>query len=247
MGLFSGIGGIIGSVFGATQQRRAFNSAINDLRQFQQEQALPQAWRMRGWSDQLTTIGRDILTNGESPFKLSSDTQALRRSLMSTTGGLSPAAMLAFEDLNRLLKEDAVSTGNLRSGAFAFGQAELGRRVLADELTRQTGLLELFGQQDLDLGRVNLQTGLGLLQGGVNYGQISNQALGFAGGLTTNIANATIGRGEVSGAQLYGAGAGIGGVVDLGAIAAGGYYGTPGGFQGALQSLSSAASFTGRA
>lgn len=237
MGLFSGIGGIIGSVFGATQQRRAFNSAINDLRQFQQEQALPQAWRMRGWSDQLTTMGRDILTGGETPFRLSDQTQQMRRNLMASNGGLSAAAQIAFEDMNRLLKEDAVSTGNLRSGAFAFGQAELGRRVLADELTRQTGLLELFGQQDLDLGRVNLQTGLGFLQGGVNYGQLSNQALGFAGGLTTDIAGATIERGRVNSAQLYGAGAGIGGVVDLGLLAAGGYAGG-GGFTGALQALS---------
>lgn len=238
MGLFSGIGGIIGSVFGATQQRRAFNSAINDLRQFQQEQALPQAWRMRGWSDQLTTMGRDILTNGESPFKLSSDTQALRRSLMSTAGGLSPAAMLAFEDLNRLLKEDAVSTGNLRSGAFAFGQAELGRRVLADEMLRQQQLLQVFGQQDVQLSQLGLNAGLGLLEGGVNFGQISNQALGFAGNITTNIADATIGRGAVNAAQLSGAGAGIGGVVDMASTALSGYLsGAPGGFQGALQSL----------
>lgn len=239
MGLFSGIGGIIGGIFGATQQRRAYNSAINDLRQFQQEQALPQAWRMRGWSDQLTALGRDILTSGDSPFQLSAETQQMRRNLMSSTGGLSSASMLAFEDLNRLLKEDAVSTGNLRSGAFAFGQAELGRRVLADEINRQAGLLELFGQQDLDLRKLGLQSGLALLEGGVNFGQISNQALGFAGGITTDIAGATIGRGHVNAAQLYGAGGGIGSVLDLGALAYGGYSGG-GGLSGMITALAPA-------
>lgn len=225
MGLFSGIGSIIGGIFGATQQRRAYNSAINDLRQFQQEQALPQAWRMQGRSDQLTALGRDILTSGDTPFRLSAEAQAMRRNLMSTTGGLSPAAQIAFEDMNRLLKEDAVSTGNLRSGAFAFGQAELGRRVVADELLRQTQLLDLFGRQDLSLNQLGLDAGLGLLQAGGHFGSLSNQALGLAGNITTNIADATIQRGTVNAAQLYGAGAAIGGVVDLGLLAYGGYSG----------------------
>lgn len=238
MGLFSGIGGIIGGIFGATQQRRAYNSAINDLRNFQQNQALPQAWRMQGRSDQLTSLGRDILTSGDSPFQLSDQTQQMRRNLMASNGGLSAASQIAFEDLNRLLKEDAVSTGNLRSGAFAFGQAELGRRVVADELNRQAGLLDLFGRQDLDLQKLGLEAGLALLGGGVNFGQMSNQALGFAGGLTTDIAGATIERGRVNAAQLYGAGGGIGSVLDLGALAYGGYSG--GGLSGMITALAPA-------
>jgi len=237
MGLFSGIGSIIGGIFGATQQRRAYNSAINDLRNFQQQQALPQAWRMQGRSDQLTALGRDILTSGDTPFQLSAEAQAMRRNLMASTGGLSAASQIAFEDLNRLLKEDAVSTGNLRSGAFAFGQAELGRRVLADEMTRQQQLLDLFGRQDLSLEQLGLNAGMSLLEGGVNFGQISNQALGFAGNITTNLAGATIGRGAVNAAQLYNAGAGLGGVIDMGALAYGGYSGG-GGLSGAINALS---------
>lgn len=243
MGLFSGIGGLIGGIFGATQQRRAYNSAINDLRNFQQNQALPQAARMQGRSDQLTALGRDMLTGGETPFQLSSQAQQMRQNLMASNGGLSAAAQIAFEDMNRLLKEDAVSTGNLRSGAFAFGQAELGRRVIADELLRQTQLLDLFGRQDLVLNQLGLHSGLGLLQAGGYFGSLSNQALGFAGNLTTNIAEATIQRGAVNAAQLYGAGAGIGGVVDAGLSAASGFLGLPsgpGGFTGLLTGLTGA-------
>lgn len=238
MGLFSGIGSIIGGIFGATQQRRAYNSAINDLRNFQQNQALPQAWRMQGRSDQLTSLGRDMLTGGETPFQLSAQTQQMRDRLMSSFGGLSSASQIAFEDLNRLLKEDAVSTGNLRSGAFGFAQAELGRRVLADELGRQQQLLSLFGQQDIALNQLGFNAGSTLLGAGQHFGSLSNQALGFAGNITTNIADATIQRGGVDAARLYGAGAGLGGVIDLGATATGGFM--SGGLSGMMTALAPA-------
>ncbi|MGL5936130.1 MAG: hypothetical protein ACRCZI_10985 [Cetobacterium sp.] len=238
MGLFSGIGGILGGVFGATQQRRAFNSAINDLRNFQQTTLNPAFGNLQNQANTMVDQGLSVLSDGRSHYQLSPEVQAMRQRLtQSTNDGLSPAARIAFEDMNRLMKEDAVSTGNLRSGAFAFGQAELGRRVIADDLTRQQQLLDLFGRQDLSLNEMDLRTGLGLLQSGGTFAGLGNQVLQLSQANTSNIANATIGRGAVNAAQLTGIGAATGGVLDLGAMAYGGAIGAgggPGGLAGAI-------------
>ncbi|GKS58170.1 hypothetical protein YTPLAS18_16970 [Nitrospira sp.] len=126
MGLFSGIGGLIGGVFGATQQKRAFNSAIENLRNFQQNTLLPEAGKYSAFSGDMVARGLNTIGGGTLSYNYSPEVQGMRdRLIASTQGGLSPAAQIALEDANKFLKEDAVSTGNLRSGAFGYAQAEL--------------------------------------------------------------------------------------------------------------------------
>lgn len=143
----------------------------------------------------------------------------LQNIIMQTQGievgeGLSSADKIAYEDAAKLLNEQMVSTGNLRSGAAAFGQAQLLRRVVADaserRFNRQVAKLGLlFGGQNQAvsqaMARAQTAGQIGL------YGkQLSSGLLQAAMGLAPAAASAKIQEGKAESAMWGFAGQGAG-------------------------------------
>lgn len=157
MGLFSSIAGI----FGATQEKRAAGEAVRIINEARA------AGTAR--SNELNAEFTPFVTASRAALEDAGATSGLLQNIIAQTQdldvgeGLSGADRIAYEDAAKLLNEQMVSTGNLRSGASAFGQAQLLRRVVADANQRR------FDRQ---------VTKLGLLFGGQN--QLTTQALSRA-------------------------------------------------------------------
>ena len=179
MGLFSSIAGI----FGAVQERSANEEA--------ERMAAEAAAKAQARSDELHATAKTFLDAGTSGIGL------MQKYLTKTEGldtgtGLSGADRIAYEDASKLLNENMVSTGNLRSGAAAYGQAQLLSRVVAGADARRFGnevqkLQLLFSGSDA-MTRVGSSVG-------VSLEHTASGLQGQAGQLNLAAANFEVGQG----------------------------------------------------
>lgn len=174
-------------IFGAVQEKRAANEALRILRDAREI--------AKRRSDELAAQFRPFVEKGEAYLTQAGEmvdaSQAYLQeqgALMETGKGLNAADEIAYKDAARLLNEQMVGTGNLRSGAAAFGQTELLRRVVADanqrNFDRQAMKLQLLyggmaqgANQIGQLGSVSSNIGL---QGQALSAQMLQTSLGFA-------------------------------------------------------------------
>lgn len=209
MGLFSDISGI----FGAVQEKRAAVEAQRILNEAKQ-QAMNESAKLSNQFDPFVTDAQNNLNTTSGLLqKYLGETENIQ-----VDSGLTAADKIAYQDASRLLNEQMVATGNLRSGAAAFGQSELLRRVVADAETRtfnqqmqKMGLL-FGGSQELgNVGATQGQIGLqgkqmatSLLQTAFNLapaqataelqkGAALSNILGGIGGLGDSAVNTAVG------------------------------------------------------
>jgi len=203
MATYTGIGAAFGSWFGSDDLEDRFNQAMAELQKFKETAEVSlQGFRTKGQ----TAFDRGI-SELTSPT-MAPDVAALRKMLVTQiSSGLSPFAQLQMEDANRFLENRAISTGNLRSGGIGLQRAELGRRVVADEFSRASTILDQLSRRDLAASTIFLQTSLG-------FGQQENAALQTVGQVTTNKAGAYIGLGSVEQQAAVAAGMFFGGLAD---------------------------------
>ena len=210
---FSNIGGLIGSFIGSNDLEDQFDAAIAELQKFRQSSEEARG-RFQAKGDTAFNRGLKELT---SPT-LAPDVAALRAMLVTNiTSGLSPFAQLQFEDLNRLLEERQVATGNLRSGSIGTQRAELGRRIAADEFGRALETLETLQTRDLTASQMFLNTALG-------YGNLENQSLATQGATVGSIAKAMVGKGVVQQQAAVAIGAAAGGLFEQASEMVAAYY-----------------------
>lgn len=237
MGLFSDISGI----FGAVQEKRAAVEAQRILNEAKQ-QAVNESAKLSNQFDPFVTSAQNNLN----------DTAGLLKKYLAQTegvqvdSGLTAADRISYQDASKLLNEQMVSTGNLRSGAAAFGQSELLRRVVADAETRtfnqqmqKMGLL-FGGSQELgNVGATQGQIGLqgkqmatSLLQTAFNLAPAQATAelqkgaslaniLGSIGGLGDSVMNTAMGAVAGFGGALPGIAGGAGGAAAGGLMGSG--------------------------
>ena len=197
----------IGGIFGATQQRRAAQEAQRVINAARAEgRARSQVYESE--FSPFVSMSKSYLE--ESAKGIAESRGYLSRILSETDAldvgeGLSGADRIAYEDAAKLLNEQMVSTGNLRSGAAAFGQSQLLRRVVADanerRFSRQTAKLQLmFGGQQALSGVAGQYQSLAGTSGQIGlYGkQLSSQLLQAAMGLAPAQANMAIAQGNAS-------------------------------------------------
>lgn len=174
-------------IFGAVQEKRAANESLRILRNAQEVS--------KRRSDELAAQFRPFVEKGEAYLTQAGEMVDASQTylqeqaaLMETGKGLSAADEIAYKDAARLLNEQMVGTGNLRSGAAAFGQTELLRRVVADanqrNFDRQAMKLQLIyggmAQGANQIGQLgNVSSNIGL-QGQALSAQMLQTALGFA-------------------------------------------------------------------
>lgn len=189
----------IAGIFGAVQEKRAAKEAIRIL-----NEAKTTAMNR---SNELSAMFKPFVDqSGKYLTQAGQAVDASQQYLMDQAGqievgqGLTAADEIAYKDAARLLSEQMVKTGNLRSGAAAFGQTELLRRVVADA-----------NQRNFDRRIAKLQTIYGgMAQGASQYGQIgsvsgqiglqgqslANQLLQTALGFSTQLSGAEIRKGQ---------------------------------------------------
>lgn len=206
LGLFS----TVASVFGSNQEKRAAAEATRIINQAR-VQGITRSSELNAEFSPFITESQGYL--GESAAGIRSSQGFLQRLIAQTedldTGtGLSDADKIAYEDAAKLLNEQMVSTGNLRSGAAAFGQSQLLRRVVADanqrRFDRQVAKLQLLygGQQGMAQGANQFQSLAGTAgQIGLYGKQLSTQILQAAMGLAPAQATAEMAKGAALGQQ----------------------------------------------
>jgi hypothetical protein len=192
----------IAGIFGATQEARAAKEAMRILNESRQE-ARVYADRLEGLYTPLVKGGQAGVDQARSLLTdYLSQTQAL-----DVGNGLTGADERSYKDASRLLNENMVATGNLRSGAAAYSQSELMSRVVANAQDRSFnrniaklnilfGGASAIGQQGLQESQV----------GTYGMGQVTNMRnsiLGFG----TNIANAELRKGGALSNQITSVGA----------------------------------------
>ena len=177
----------ITGIFGAVQERRAMTEARRIINQAREEATARAGDYQRMFAP--------FLEKGTQYMEKSAEAIAAAQNMLQEQGnqievgqGLTAADEIAYKDAAKLLNEQMVGTGNLRSGAAAFGQTELLRRVVADanqrNFNRRIAKLQvMFGGMDQaagqygQLGSVSSQVGL---QGQQLGAQLLQSALGFA-------------------------------------------------------------------
>ena len=224
LGLFSSIAGI----FGSTQEKRAAAEARRIINEARME-GITQSKRLGLQFDPFVDRSAQFLDEAATGIRGSQD--YLQRIITQTEGlevgaGLSSADKIAYEDAAKLLNEQMVSTGNLRSGAAAFSQAQLLRRVVADanerRFNRETAKLQLlFGGQQAKAAGANQFATLGGTAGQIGlYGkQLSSQLLQAAMGLAPAEATAELKKGTALSQQIGFAGSAADAAVQSGAKA----------------------------
>ncbi len=192
----------IAGIFGATQEARAAKEAMRILNESRQE--------ARAYADRLEGLYKPLVEGGRLGVEQGRDllNQYLKQTQDLAVGdGLTAGDERSFKDASRLLNENMVATGNLRSGAAAYSQAELASRVAANAQDRSFnrnimklnllfGGASTIGQQGLQESQVGTQ-GMGLVTG------MRNSILGFG----TNIANAELRKGGALSNQITSVGA----------------------------------------
>lgn len=192
----------IAGIFSATQEARASKEAMRILNEARQT-----AMQMSG---RLENLFSPIVSEGAAGMNQARG--LLSKYLTMTEGvqpdsGLTAADRIAYQDAAKLLNEQMVGTGNLRSGAAAFGQSELLRRVVADAETRRfnqqmTKLQTLFGGTQL-MGNLGAQ-GASIGQQGLG---LSTSMMSNALNLSSQLAGAALQKGRALGNQIMSVGA----------------------------------------
>lgn len=227
MASFTGLGAMFGSWFGASDLEDRYTDAINQLKQFQATANSS----VVGFKQKGTQAFNQAFTELSNPT-MAPDVKQLRQSLISTiSGGLSPYAQLQYSDLNKLLENSAVSTGNLRSGAIGIQRAQLGQRIAADEFSRALQTLDTIQKQDL--GQAQLFGNMA-----VGYAGAENQALSTMGQAVSGVANAMVGQGGAQYAKDVALGSASGASADMFMQMVGNMY-TGGGMSGLMKGFSS--------
>lgn len=214
-----GIFGAIAGIFGSNAQKQAAQNAlrlINEARELGTKEAKAVSAIFDPW---ITTGKEQLGTSFDIMQRLVGIAET-----GATTPGLTSQDQLAFEDAQRLINENLVATGNLRSGAGAFASAELGRRVTADAAQRRQNYLQLALSGGGQLGGIAQATG----QIGLGGKQLSGTLLQAAMGLAPAAASAQLQIGAAQAAQYQA----YGGLADAGLGAALGGFGGIGGLSG---------------
>ena len=208
MGLFGGIAG----AFSAVQQARAAGEAtrvITETRQMLEGKA-------GDFSQEFQPFLAKSLATFDQATSQSVEDRALLRQLMEEARtadlgqGFSPADEIALKDAQRLMNENMVSTGNLRSGAAGYYGMELSRRITADvrsrAIDRRMAQLQLmFGGQ----GQGAQQTAMiGNIAGAV--GQVGAYGKNLAAQLYQASGNLALGQAST----ILAKGAALGGAID---------------------------------
>jgi hypothetical protein len=224
MGLASGVAGI----FASTQQKRAAGEAMRILADAK-NMAFDEAGRLKSTFSPIVQEAMDKLGVSYDTIKgYLTDAENI-----DTGEPFSESDKIALEDATRLMNENLSKTGNLRSGAAAYGNAELTRRVLADAMDRN---------YDRELGKSTLLlSGAGMLGSiGETMGSMGMQGLTmsnnmFSTGLSLeqSRAQAALGKGAALANQLMSVGDLGDSVISMGTMAAAGGMGSiPGVSQG---------------
>lgn len=226
MGLFGGIAGI----FGATQEKRAAEEAGRIINQARQE-AVQKAGELSAESTPFLNKSLDFF---DAAAGYQTEDRALLRKLIADTEaadlgqGFSTADEIALKDATRLMNENLVGTGNLRSGAAGFYGMELARRVTADvrqrQVDRRLGQLQLlFGAQNqgasqtASIANFSGQAGSIGMQGKSLATQLYASSLGLVGAQ----ASAELAKGRALSSQISSAGDAFDSVGSAGAAAYG--------------------------
>ncbi len=195
----------IAGIFGAVQEKRAAKEALRLLNQAK-EQAMARSTELSTMFKPFVEQGGRYLTQAGESVDASQRYLMEQAAQMEVGQGLTAADEIAYKDAARLLNEQMVGTGNLRSGAAAFGQTELLRRVVADanqrNFDRRAAKLRLIyggmaagANQLTNLGSISSQVGL--------QGQnLSNQILQTALGFSTQAAGMEIRKGQALSNEL---------------------------------------------
>jgi hypothetical protein len=191
--------GSIAGIFSASAQKRAAEAAMRLLAEAR-EQGIKESKAVSAMFDPFVTAGGERLgTSFDVMQRLVGTAEA------GAAEGMTAGDKLAFEDTQRLVNENLVATGNLRSGAGAFASAEVGRRVLADASQRRLQYLNLAIGAGRELGGIAASTA----QTGVQGKNIASSLLQASMGLAPAQASAAMASGAAQAAQ-YQAFGGIG-------------------------------------
>ena len=207
MGLFGGIAGI----FGATQEKRAAQEAAR-IMAVAREDATKEANRI---SAEYAPFSKTSLDFFDRAGGYASEDRSLLQQLIAETRsadigqGFSEADTIALKDAQRLVNENLVGTGNLRSGVAGFYNMELGRRFAADVRSRQIDrrlnqLSLLFGAQQQGTVSTGQVASIGNAAGNIGVqgrglaALLYSSALGLAGGQ----ASAELAKGRALASQL---------------------------------------------
>lgn len=193
MGIVSGIT----DIFASTQQKRAYQAAINVL-----NAAKDQAF---GESSKLSAQFDPIISDAMSKLGISFDTiqKYLTDAANIDVGApLNESDRIAMTDAQRLMNENMAKTGNLRSGASSFANEELTRRVIADATTRNFD--RTLAKAQLLLGGANELSGVAGMEGniGMTGKQIAENMFGTGLSIQQQIAQATLGKGMAGASQI---------------------------------------------
>lgn len=189
----------IAGIFGAVQEKRAAKEAIRILNEAR-AQAMSRSTELATMFKPFVDQGSQYLTEAGDLVGESQRVLQEQAAMMETGQGLSAADEIAYKDAAKLLNEQMVGTGNLRSGAAAFGQSELLRRVVADASQRNfsrqaTKLQLLYGGMAQGASQYG-QLGQAAGQIGLQGQQLSAQMLQNALGFSSQLAGAEIRKGQ---------------------------------------------------
>lgn len=232
MGLASGVAGI----FAATQQKRAAGEAMRILAEAK-NMAFDEAGKLKTTFDPIVKEAMDKLGVSFDTIKgFLTDTANI-----DTGAPFNESDRIAMEDAQRLMNENLSKTGNLRSGAAAYGNAELTRRVLADAMTRNFD--REMQKSQLLFGGAGMLGQIGGTMGNMGMQGISLSENMFSTGLSLEAqrAQAALGKGAALANQIMSVGDLGDSVIQMGSMAAAGFSGgipgvsagAGGGFMGA--------------
>ena len=142
MGIFSGIGGNLAAAFSGA----SFEDSMNTFREFIRQSGIS----LEGFREKGQSIFDVAFPRAEAGPTFRPDVEILRTQLLSTTAeGLSPSVLRSFKQSQRLLNENLVGTGNLRSSAAGILGAELGEAAIAQQGLLDINVLQLLGEMDI--------------------------------------------------------------------------------------------------
>ena len=240
MGLFGGIAGI----FGATQEKRAAQEAAR-IMAVAREDATKEAAKI---SAEYAPFSKTSLDFFDRAGGYATEDRGLLQQLIAETRsadlgqGFSDADTIALKDAQRLMNENLVGTGNLRSGVAGFYNTELARRVTADVRSRQIDrrlnqLSLLFGAQGQGATQTAQVASFGNAAGniGVQGRGLATQLYSSALGLAVGQAGAELAKGRALSSQITS----VGNTLDPLASAGTAFAGAPegGGSMAFLQNL----------
>ena len=190
----------IGGMFASSAKLRAQKEALRILNEARQAGTQAAKEYSAEFKPFLDASQRDFDAAGEELSENRNLIQSLMRDFSSESVevpvGFSEADTIALKDAQRLLNENMVSTGNLRSGSAGFYNMDLARRFAADVSSRS--FERKVQQANLNLQRGQLLFGgAQLLQGGtssrINMGT-SRGTIGVQGkGLAAQLFQASMG------------------------------------------------------